>query len=126
MYLDPFQFVFEEAAISTDRSAFALSVAGMHAYINEYHKLPAKFDALVNHTRTHPTIRALVLLFHSFDSLQETMKPFAEVLTLATVTIELVLAYKMEKERKAAVGVDPVTLEPNGALFVPSLSLSRY
>ncbi|KAI0763872.1 hypothetical protein BC629DRAFT_1542394 [Irpex lacteus] len=111
-----FLFVFEAtlAAATTDRSVTALSVAGMHAYIDsdDIAKLPANFDALVNHARTHPTIRALVLLFDSFDRLKKSLEPFVQVLALAAENIELVLAYEMEKENKA-VGVDLVTLEPN-------------
>lgn len=121
--LDRFHFVFEEAP-STDRSASALRVVGIHAYI---YNVPANFDALVNHASIHPTIRALVLLFDSSDRLQEFVKPFVEVLTLTTQaeTIELVLAYEEGRENKA-VGVDLVTLKPNGASFVSLFPLSRY
>lgn len=56
--LYPYCFVFEVAPASADQSASALSVVGMHTYIDEYHKLPDSFIAVVNHTRTHPTIRA--------------------------------------------------------------------
>ncbi|KAI0748977.1 hypothetical protein BC629DRAFT_1599073 [Irpex lacteus] len=119
MDLYPFHFVFEEAP-STDRSASALRVVGVHAYIWStsddlpFAKLPANFDALVNHARTHPTIRALVVLSDSLDCLQNSVKPFVEVLALATETIELVLAYEKEEERQA-VGVDLFTLKPSGA-----------
>ncbi len=105
-----FHFVFEEAP-ATDRPDSVLSVTGIYVYISS---LPVNFDALVNHTRTRPTIRALVLLFDSLDYLQESLKPFLEVLTLAGETIDLVLAYEKKKEC-TAVGVDPFTLEPNGA-----------
>ncbi len=122
MNLYPFHFVFEEAP-ATDRPDSVLSVVGIHAYIYHLRELPASFDALVNHARTRPTIHALVLFFDSFDYLQESIKPFVEVLALATGTIELVLAYE-EKERKA-VGVDLATLEPNGASLVASLIHSQ-
>lgn len=121
-----FHFVFEETPASADRSVSALSVVGIHAYINKYvNDLPVNFDALVHHAKTHPTIRVLVLLFSSLRSLQESLKPFVEVLTLASETIDLVLAYEDEEERRA-VGVDLVTLEPNGASSVVSLPLSHY
>ncbi|KAI0731732.1 hypothetical protein BC629DRAFT_625863 [Irpex lacteus] len=113
MHASVFHFVFEEAP-ATDRPDSVLSVVGMHAYIHEYNKLPANFDALVNHARTQPTIRALVLLFNSLDYLQESLKPFLEVLTLVSETMDLVLAYE-KMEECTAVGVDLVTLEPNGA-----------
>ncbi|KAI0748980.1 hypothetical protein BC629DRAFT_130016 [Irpex lacteus] len=118
MRLEPFSFVFEETPAPTDRSVSALSVVGMHAYIvdHSWRRLPANFDALVTHTRTHPTIRALVLLFDSSDRLQKSIKPFVEVLALATGTIELVLAYEEWKEPRA-VGVDLATLEPNGRIW---------
>ncbi|KAI0763870.1 hypothetical protein BC629DRAFT_1542371 [Irpex lacteus] len=127
MRAGPFRFVSEETLTSTDRSVSALSVAGMHAYIqsdcNEYisDKLPANFGALVNHVRTQFTIRALVLLFDSFEHLQHSMKDFVDVLGPATETIELVLAY--EEGGHKAVGVDLVTLEPNGASPVASVPL---
>ncbi len=121
MELEPFGFVFNGAPLK-DRPASALSVVGMCAYI---HSLPVNLDPLLNHARTHPTIRSLVLLFDSLDRLEQSLKPSAEVLTLASETIDLVLAYEMEEERKA-VGVDLVTLEPNGASPVASLPLSRY
>ncbi len=121
MHLYPFRFVFEEAPV-TDRSASALSVVGMHAYIMYTTDLPAHFDALVDHARTQPTIRALVLLFESLSHLEESVKPFVQVLGPASETIDLVLAYEAKNwmERKA-VSVDLVTLEPNGASPVASL-----
>ncbi len=121
MRVDSFYFAFEEAP-STDRSASALSVVGMHAHIDDrsLRKLPANFDALANHARTHPTIRALVLLFRSLDDLQKSMETFVQVLALAAETIDLVLAYE-EREERRAVGVDPVTLEPNGASLIALL-----
>ncbi|KAI0797434.1 hypothetical protein BC629DRAFT_1592465 [Irpex lacteus] len=129
MYLYPFHFVFEETSAYTDRSASALSVVGMHAYIvdHSWRRLPANFDALVTHTRTHPTIRALVLLFESLDRLQNFVKPFIEVLVLAAETIELVLAYEEEEEDKA-VSVDLVTLEPNDRIWtdLPVLTYNTY
>ncbi|KAI0763917.1 hypothetical protein BC629DRAFT_1596848 [Irpex lacteus] len=124
MRMNPFYFIFEEA-LSTDRSVSALSVVGMHAYIHEYYEFPANFDALVNHARTHPTIRALVLLFRSINHLQESLKPFLEVLTMATETIELVLAYEKEEEGQA-VGVDLVTLELNGRIDTWDDEQSEY
>ncbi|KAI0763892.1 hypothetical protein BC629DRAFT_1737939 [Irpex lacteus] len=126
MRLEPFCFVFEGTP-STDRSASSLSVVGMHAYIEGSYYLPAadNFDALVNHARTQPTIRALVLLFDSSDRLQEFVKRFVEVLALTTETIDLVLAYEKEEERKA-VGVDLVTLEPNGRINTWDDEQSEY
>ncbi|KAI0763898.1 hypothetical protein BC629DRAFT_1737943 [Irpex lacteus] len=114
MRLSQFQYVFEGAP-PTDRSASALSVVGMCVYIDGrgWGKLPANFDALVNHARTHPAIRALVLLFESFADLQLSVRPFVEVLSLAADTIKIVLAYEKEEECQA-VGVDLVTLEQNG------------
>ncbi|KAI0748982.1 hypothetical protein BC629DRAFT_130072 [Irpex lacteus] len=111
-----FHFVFEEAP-ATDRPASALSMVGMHAYI--VNTLPGNFDALVNHARTRPTIRALVVLFDSFAALRASVRHFVEVLVMAAETIELVLAYEEREERKA-VGVDLVTLEPNGASSIVS------
>lgn len=109
-----FHFVFERAPL-TDRSASALSVVGIHASIGNM--LPVNFDALVDYLRTHPTIRALqvILLFNSLYSLQESLKPFVEVLraAMAPENVELVLAYK--QERCKAVSVDLVTMEPSGA-----------
>ncbi len=128
MELGLFCFVFEEASSKPeDRSVSALNVVGMHAYIYDsiYSTVPIDFDALVNHDRTRSTIRALVLLFDSIDHLRNSVKPFAEVLALETETIELVLAYE-DKEERRAVCVNPVTLEPNGASFVASSSVSRY
>ncbi|KAI0763913.1 hypothetical protein BC629DRAFT_1542807 [Irpex lacteus] len=115
MQLRPFHFVFEEAP-ATDRSASALSVVGMHAYIVYSSDLPANLDALIKHASTQPTIRALVLLFESLDDLQKSMEPFVQVLALTAETIELVLAYEDEEERRA-VGVDLTTLEPNGYIW---------
>ncbi|KAI0797433.1 hypothetical protein BC629DRAFT_1734336 [Irpex lacteus] len=112
MHASVFHFVFEEAP-ATDRPDSVLSVTGIYVYISS---LPVNFDALVNHTRTRPTIRALVLLFDSLDYLQESLKPFLEVLTLAGETIDLVLAYEKKKEC-TAVGVDPFTLEPNDRIW---------
>lgn len=112
MNLDPFHFVFDKAS-ATDRSASALSVVRMHAYIDYPYDLPANFDALANHARTQPTIRAFVLLFDSLDRLQQSLKPFVGVLTPVNETIEILLSYGEKAGR--AVGVDPVTLEPNGA-----------
>lgn len=114
MQLVPFQFVFGEA-LSTHRSASALSVVGMHAYIYKYANFPANFDALVNPLRTHPTIHALVLLFDSLDRLRKSMKPFAHLFSPSTGAIDLVLSYSEGKKEGRAVGVDLVTLEPNGA-----------
>ncbi|KAI0763919.1 hypothetical protein BC629DRAFT_969855 [Irpex lacteus] len=127
MRMDPFHFVFEEATASTDRSASALSVVGVHAYIHKYATLPANLDALAKHASTQPTIRALVLLFYSFDILQDSVKPFVEVLGPATEAIEFVLAYEEEEEKSKAeqdggrkktgrvLGADLATLEPSGA-----------
>lgn len=128
MNLYPYSFVFEEAPASADRSASALSVVGMHAYIYDSNELPVNFDALVNHTRTHPTIRvALLLLFDSFDNLQERLKLFIEALDPATEAIEFVFAYEEEEEKSKAehdgerkktgrvLGADLTTLEPSGA-----------
>ncbi|KAI0725934.1 hypothetical protein BC629DRAFT_1741801 [Irpex lacteus] len=112
MQLRPFHFVFEEAP-ATDRPDSALSVVGIHAYILFSSDLPANFNALVDHARTRPAIRALVLLFESFADLQVSVGPFVEVLSLAADTIKIVLAYEKEEECQA-VGVDLVTLEQNG------------
>ncbi|KAI0727733.1 hypothetical protein BC629DRAFT_1577204 [Irpex lacteus] len=116
-----FHFVFEEAP-ATDLSASALSVVGVHAYIHMYEGFPANFDAqaLVDHARTLPTIRALVLLFQSSDRLLESKKPFVEVLQVAMApeNVELVLAYKEEEEEGKAVGVDLVTLKTNGRIWL--------
>ncbi len=109
MQLNSFYLIFEKA--SSTASSSALSVVGMYTYINS--DLPVDFNALVTHTRTSPTIRSLVLLFVSLDSLHQFLNPFVEVLALATHTINLVFAYDEKKEHRA-VGVDPVTLDPNG------------
>ncbi len=124
MRLGRFHFAFEEASAPTDRPDSVLSVVGMHAYISS---LSANFNALVSHARTYPTIFTIVLLFGSLHSLQQSLKHFVEVLALATETIELVLAYEDDsEEERRAVGVDLVTLEPNGASSVPSFPLSQY
>ncbi|KAI0763901.1 hypothetical protein BC629DRAFT_1596841 [Irpex lacteus] len=118
MYMEPFHFVFEEAP-ATDRPDSVLSVVGIYAYLNGYglRAIPANFDAMVSHARTHPTIRALVVLSDSSYRLQKFTKPFVEVLALAAQTIELVLAYEDDsEEERRAVGVDLVTLEPNGRI----------
>ncbi|KAI0763894.1 hypothetical protein BC629DRAFT_1443100 [Irpex lacteus] len=143
--MDPFHFVFERAPL-TDQSASALSVVGMHAYIDDFdlRTIPANFDALVNHARTQPTIRALVLLFDSFERFQNSMKPFVEALDPATEAIEFVCAYEEEKDEEEkdeeekdeeekdeeekggkkrreltgrVLGVDMFTLEPTGRIW---------
>ncbi len=129
MDIGMFHFVFEEHT-SEGRLVSALSVVGICAYINEHPStnLPASFDALVNHIRTHPTIRALILLFDSFDRLvQESITPCLDGLVLVTETIQLhvVLAYESEEEHSKAIGVDLVTLEPNGASTVASVPLGN-
>ncbi|KAI0763910.1 hypothetical protein BC629DRAFT_1596844 [Irpex lacteus] len=124
MRLGHFDFAFEEAP-ATDRSASALSVVGIHAYIYNSDNLPANLDALVNHARTQPTIRALVLLFRSIHHLQKSMNPFVQVLTLTTETVELVLAYE-KKEKCGAEAVDLVTLEPNGCVDIWKDEQSEY
>lgn len=120
IHLDPFVFVFEGAP-RTDWSASALSVVGVHAYINGFHN-DANFDALVNRARTHmhPTVRALVLLFDSFSRLQQYMKPLVHLLGPGTEALDLILAYEEEEEKGReksgrVLGVDPVTLRPSGA-----------
>lgn len=121
MYLGSIRFVFEEAPSTTSRPPSSLSVVGIHAYIyndswpsSKICSRPVNFDVLVNHARTSPTIRATVFLFDAFDRLQESMKPFIRVLGAETEAINFVLAYE-EEEKRRAVGVDPVTLEANGA-----------
>lgn len=123
MELRPFHFVFE-GATPTDRSASALSVVGMCAYIHKHSTFLADFDVLVNHARTGPSIRSLVLLFDSFDLLRQPLNPLVEVLAPVSETIEILLAYETKEEHKA-VGVDLVTLELNGALPVASLIHSQ-
>lgn len=129
MRLALFHFVFKEALTSTGCSVSALNVVGIHAYIYDSDDLRVNFDALVNHLMTHSIVRRdLVLLFESFDLLQESMKPVVEALQAspATENIELMLAYDEREECQCrAVGVDPVTLEPNGASSVVSLALSQ-
>lgn len=122
MRTGPFHFVFEETLASTDRSVSALTVVGMHAYIDDSHwhrdRLPANFNALINHLSTLPTIRATILLFVSFEHLQKSMEPFLsflQALIPATEAMNIFLAYQALEEGRKAVGVDLATLERNGA-----------
>ncbi|KAI0811127.1 hypothetical protein BC629DRAFT_1032784 [Irpex lacteus] len=122
MYLSPFQFVFEEIS-ATERSTRALGVIGVHAHIDFRYKyaLPANLDQfgpLIHHLRTRPTIRVAVLLFTSLHNLKQAIQASTHVLDpVVTGSSTLFLVYEEEEERRA-VGVDLVTLEPYGRIWV--------
>lgn len=122
MRLGSFKFHFGfKASTSTHWSVAALSVLAICKYIDSKdHDLPVNFDALFNHARILPRIRAILLLFDSIDHLQKSMEPFVQVLDTAAETIDLILVYKGEEERRG-FGVDLGTLQPNGASSVMTL-----
>lgn len=127
MYLSPFQFVLEEIS-ATQRSTRALGVIGVHAHIDFRYKyaLPANLDQfgpLIHHLRTRPTIRIAVLLFTSLHNLKQAIQASTHVLDpVVTGSSTLVLMYEEEEERRA-VGVDLITLEPDGAYSAVSFAL---
>lgn len=120
---DPaFRFVFEEPSLATDKVTSTLKVGGLCACIG----YSVNFDALVDRIRTSPTIRAIILLFHSFKHLQDKMRLCHPSLDPAAERVNPVLVY-MNDEGDGAIGVDLLTLAPNGTCpFSSSAVLSMF
>lgn len=108
-----FDFIFEDMPLAHEPTP-SLRVAQMHVYIPHF-ELPndLKLEALIDHVRSHPSIRVLVLLFGSFWHLHRVMEPYRSDFERANDSLKVVLAY-LEPPDHEAVGVDPVTMQPNG------------
>lgn len=110
MRLCNFHFIFENAHdYCTDRIPRPLHVVGIYAYINN-DELPMKMKDLVAHLNILPTLRAIVLLFSSYDDLQDALwRALLLENVFAGVTLEHTvfnIAYVTD-EKDRAVNVGP-------------------